>query len=205
MMNPTRQRVRRPASSDAFESPLLEVTGLRKEFGGVVAVDGATFSVVEWDAHGAHRPERGRQVDDVQPHHGHAQADAGTVTFNGEDITGQPPPIANRGMVRTFQIARELSEMTVLENVMLAPLRTGASRLLGPGLRGPRPVAVPTVVAFVRPRERRWTSSDRPTRPRECRQSLRWPADTAGDGAGSDDRPRPAPSWTSRPPACHPT
>ncbi|ELK55377.1 putative branched-chain amino acids ABC transporter ATP-binding protein [Haloferax sp. BAB-2207] len=48
--------------------------------------------------------------------------DAGTVTFNGEDITGEEPhQIANRGMVRTFQIARELSEMTVLENMMLAP------------------------------------------------------------------------------------
>jgi ABC-type branched-subunit amino acid transport system ATPase component len=53
---------------------------------------------------------------------GMLKPDAGTVTFNGEDITGEEPhQIANRGMVRTFQIARELSEMTVLENMMLAP------------------------------------------------------------------------------------
>ncbi len=50
------------------------------------------------------------------------EPDGGTVRFNGEDITGlRPDQIASRGLVRTFQIARELPEMTVLENLMLAP------------------------------------------------------------------------------------
>jgi branched-chain amino acid transport system ATP-binding protein len=44
------------------------------------------------------------------------------VLFDGEEITGlKPHRIARRGLVRTFQIARELQEMTVLENMMLAP------------------------------------------------------------------------------------
>jgi ABC-type branched-subunit amino acid transport system ATPase component len=47
---------------------------------------------------------------------------AGNVYFRGEEITGlSPHQVANRGLVRTFQIARELEEMTVLENMMLAP------------------------------------------------------------------------------------
>jgi branched-chain amino acid transport system ATP-binding protein len=62
------------------------------------------------------------------------------VTFNGEDITGMEPyTIANRGLVRTFQIARELKDMTVLENMMLAPKgQIGESlwRSVTPGVRG---------------------------------------------------------------------
>jgi ABC-type branched-subunit amino acid transport system ATPase component len=67
------------------------------------------------------------------------QADAGTVRFDGEEITGlRPEHIATRGLVRTFQIARELNEMTVIENVMLAPPDQAGERLwqsVLPGLR----------------------------------------------------------------------
>ncbi len=48
-------------------------------------------------------------------------ADEGAVRFDGEDITGlRPYQVANRGLVRTFQQTRELADMTVLENLMLA-------------------------------------------------------------------------------------
>ena len=71
---------------------------------------------------------------------GMIEPDAGTVTFDGEDITGlEPHAIANRGLVRTFQIARELQDMTVLENMMLAPkAQRGESlwRSVTPGFRG---------------------------------------------------------------------
>jgi len=62
------------------------------------------------------------------------------VTFRGTDITGMAPhAIAQQGLVRTFQIARELPEMTVLENMMLAPKGQVGERLTNavvPGLRG---------------------------------------------------------------------
>src|SRR5699024_7473731 len=46
----------------------------------------------------------------------------GSVKLHNEEITGlQPHEIATRGLVRTFQITRELQEMTVLENMLLAP------------------------------------------------------------------------------------
>jgi len=52
------------------------------------------------------------------------------VVFDGSDITDKrPDAVANRGLVRTFQIARELDRMTVLENVMLAPRNQQGERL----------------------------------------------------------------------------
>ncbi len=84
-------------------------------------MDGATFSVAEGSLTGLIGPNGAGKSTTFNLITG-IQSRQGTVTFNGEDITGMAPhAIANKGLVRTFQIARELSEMTVLENVMLAP------------------------------------------------------------------------------------
>ncbi|GCF12293.1 ABC transporter ATP-binding protein [Haloarcula mannanilytica] len=127
-------------TSDAIESPLLEVDGLRKEFGGVVAVDGATFSVAEGSLTGLIGPNGAGKSTTFNCITGIHEPTGGQVTFDGQDITGLAPyTLANRGLVRTFQIARELSDMTVLENVMLAPggqVGESVVRSVTPGLRG---------------------------------------------------------------------
>ncbi|MFC7076489.1 ABC transporter ATP-binding protein [Haloarcula halophila] len=125
--------------SAAIDAPLLEVDGLRKEFGGVTAVDGASFAVGPGALTGLIGPNGAGKSTTFNCITGaHAPTD-GTVRFDGQDITGLPPyAIAQRGLVRTFQIARELSEMTVLENVMLAPpdqAGESALRAVVPGLR----------------------------------------------------------------------
>ncbi|MFC7202009.1 ABC transporter ATP-binding protein [Haloferax namakaokahaiae] len=100
----------------------LKVDGLRKSFGGITAVDGASFEVEAGTLTGLIGPNGAGKSTTFNLITGMLKPDTGTVTFNGEDVTGlEPHQIANRGMVRTFQIARELSEMTVLENMMLAP------------------------------------------------------------------------------------
>lgn len=100
----------------------LSVEGLRKEFGSIVAVDGASFSVEEGSITGLIGPNGAGKSTTFNCITGVHQATAGTVYFNGEDITGlSPDKVANRGLVRTFQLARELKEMTVIENMMLAP------------------------------------------------------------------------------------
>ncbi|MDH5020758.1 ABC transporter ATP-binding protein [Halobacterium rubrum] len=118
----------------------LKVEGLRKEFGGITAVDGATFSVEEASLTGLIGPNGAGKSTTFNCITGVHEPTAGTVQFRGEDITGERPhAIANRGLVRTFQIARELDEMTVLENLMLAPgHQRGESitRSVLPGLRG---------------------------------------------------------------------
>ncbi|NLV12448.1 ABC transporter ATP-binding protein [Haloarcula argentinensis] len=127
-------------TSDAIESPLLEVDGLRKEFGGVVAVDGAAFSVAEGSLTGLIGPNGAGKSTTFNCITGIHEPTGGRVTFDGQSITGLPPyTLANRGLVRTFQIARELSEMTVIENVMLAPggqVGESVIRSVTPGLRG---------------------------------------------------------------------
>ena len=127
-------------TSDAIDSPLLEIDGLRKEFGGVVAVDGATFSVAEGSLTGLIGPNGAGKSTTFNCITGIHEPTGGRVTFDGQDITGLAPyTLANRGLVRTFQIARELEEMTVLENLMLAPggqVGESVVRSVTPGLRG---------------------------------------------------------------------
>ena len=124
---------------DTDASYPLEVRDLRKSFGGITAVDGATFSVEEGSLTGLIGPNGAGKSTTFDLITGVTRPDSGTVTFRGEDITGERThEIANRGLVRTFQIARELGEMTVLENMMLAPGGQTGERLwqsVLPGLR----------------------------------------------------------------------
>ncbi|MFB6072602.1 MAG: ABC transporter ATP-binding protein [Halobacterium sp.] len=117
----------------------LRVADLRKEFGGITAVNGASFTVEEGSLTGLIGPNGAGKSTTFNCITGVHDATSGTVHFQGRDITGdRPHTIANRGLVRTFQIARELDEMTVLENMMLAPgHQRGESitRSVVPGLR----------------------------------------------------------------------
>ncbi len=101
--------------------PPLRVRNLEKRFGGVVAVDGVSFEVERGSITGLIGPNGAGKSTTFNVITGVHAPDAGTVLFEGSDITGMSPnQIANRGLVRTFQIARDLSEMTVLENMLLA-------------------------------------------------------------------------------------
>ncbi|WP_226010192.1 ABC transporter ATP-binding protein [Halomicrobium salinisoli] len=129
------------AASDAGPAgdALLSVEDLRKEFGGVTAVDGATFDVERGSLTGLIGPNGAGKSTTFNCITGVHEPTSGAVRFAGEDVTGlSPNAVADRGLVRTFQIARELSEMTVLENVMLAPpdqVGESAARAVLPGLR----------------------------------------------------------------------
>ena len=109
------------APETARQTP-LEVEHLRKTFGGIVAVDDVSFDVEAGTLTGLIGPNGAGKSTTFNLITGMLDPDSGTVRFNGEEITGlQPYEIANEGLARTFQIARELEEMTVLENMMLAP------------------------------------------------------------------------------------
>jgi len=118
----------------------LRVDGLEKRFGGVTAVDGASFEVEEGSLTGLIGPNGAGKSTTFNCITGVHKPTAGHVYFKNEEITGlEPYQIAQKGLVRTFQIARELEEMTVLENLMLAPknqLGESAIRSVTPGLRG---------------------------------------------------------------------
>ena len=112
------------AAGDSGEEPPLRVENLRKEFGGITAVDGASFEVADGSLTGLIGPNGAGKSTTFNCITGVQEPTDGAVYFNGTDIAGRAPnAIVNRGLVRTFQIARELAEMTVLENLMLAPQR----------------------------------------------------------------------------------
>jgi len=111
-------------SDDHEDEPPLRVENLRKEFGGITAVDGASFSVATESLTGLIGPNGAGKSTTFNCITGIHEPTAGAVYLNGTDIAGLAPNVvADRGLVRTFQIARELAEMTVLENLMLAPQR----------------------------------------------------------------------------------
>jgi ABC-type branched-subunit amino acid transport system ATPase component len=107
---------------DTQDEVPLRVDGLRKEFSGIVAVDEASFEVEQGTLTGLIGPNGAGKSTTFNCITGVHEPTAGDVYFQGEEITGLVPnQVANRGLVRTFQIARELEEMTVLENMLLAP------------------------------------------------------------------------------------
>ncbi|MFC7142766.1 ABC transporter ATP-binding protein [Halosimplex aquaticum] len=122
------------------ESASLVVEDLRKSFGGIRAVDGASFSVERGSLTGLIGPNGAGKSTTFNLITGVYEPDGGRVTFEGRDLTGmRTHAIAKAGLVRTFQIARELEEMTVLENLMLAPRNQSGEKLVNavvPGLRG---------------------------------------------------------------------
>ncbi|MFB6153322.1 MAG: ABC transporter ATP-binding protein [Halodesulfurarchaeum sp.] len=112
------------------QETILQVRDLEKRFGGITAVDGVTFSVRRGTLTGLIGPNGAGKSTTFNCITGSHRPDGGSVTFDGSDITGMEPyEVAHEGLVRTFQIARELAEMTVLENLMLAPMHQRGEKL----------------------------------------------------------------------------
>jgi ABC-type branched-subunit amino acid transport system ATPase component/ABC-type branched-subunit amino acid transport system permease subunit len=120
-----------PAAPAADAAPLLEVKDLEKRFGGVRAVDGASFAVPEGSITALIGPNGSGKTTVFNLIGGTMSPDAGEVWFDGARIDRKPPwQRAHRGLGRTFQITRLFPEMTVLENVV-APLGEFHVGLLG--------------------------------------------------------------------------
>jgi ABC-type branched-subunit amino acid transport system ATPase component len=126
-----RERSAPRTAPDVSARPLLEVKGLEKRFGGVHAVDGASFAVPEGSITALIGPNGSGKTTLFNLIGGTMAAQAGEVRFHGQRIDGKPPwRRAHLGLGRTFQITRLFREMTVLENVV-APLREFHLGLLG--------------------------------------------------------------------------
>jgi branched-chain amino acid transport system ATP-binding protein len=125
---------------DGGGDPVLRVDGLEKTFEGVTALDGVSFGVESETLTGLIGPNGAGKSTTFNVVSGAIEPDAGRVTFDGEDITGlKPNRTSSRGLVRTFQIAREFETMTILENMMLPPTNQrgeAAWRSILPGTRG---------------------------------------------------------------------
>ena len=117
-----RERDAPPAPTAVEGKPLLEVAGLEKHFGGLHAVDGASFTVPEGSITALIGPNGSGKTTVFNLIDGTMTANAGEVSFAGRRIEGlRPWRRAHLGLGRTFQITRLFRGMTVLENVV-APL-----------------------------------------------------------------------------------
>jgi branched-chain amino acid transport system ATP-binding protein len=114
---------------------ILSTTGLTRDFGSFRAVDTVSISIEKGSITGLIGPNGAGKSTLFNAITGNLKPTSGTVMLDGRDITGlSPERLFVGGMGRTFQIPRPFARMTVLENVMLAPVAQIGEALFGPFL-----------------------------------------------------------------------
>ena len=100
---------------------VLQTIGLRKHFGGVLAVNGVDLSVAPGDVRAIIGPNGAGKTTLFNLLTGDLPHDSGRIYFAGEEVSGLPPHrLCRRGMGRTFQITSIFRRLTALENVQTA-------------------------------------------------------------------------------------
>jgi len=121
----------------AKPDPILVVDGLRRAFGGVRAVDVDHLEIPRGLITGLIGPNGAGKTTLFNLLTGFDRPDEGEWTFDGRSAAGVPAyRVARDGMVRTFQLTKALSRMTVLENLMLGASQQRGEHILAPCCRG---------------------------------------------------------------------
>ncbi|MFN2198194.1 MAG: ABC transporter ATP-binding protein [Anaerolineales bacterium] len=109
---------------------ILQTQALSKSFGGIKAVNDCTFEVDEGSITALIGPNGAGKTTAFNLISGLLKPDSGSITFDGKRIDGQQPhQITRSGISRTFQISRDLEEMTLLENLIVQSPTTGFADL----------------------------------------------------------------------------
>jgi len=117
---------------------LLSVRNVSKRFGAIPAVDDVTFDVAEGSITALIGPNGAGKSTLFNVVTGFVRGDSGEVLLDGQSVFRRPPhALARRGLVRTFQLTKALSVMSVLDNMLLANPRNRGERL---GLAALRPL-----------------------------------------------------------------
>jgi branched-chain amino acid transport system permease protein len=123
---------RKPQSGER----VLSVQAIRKQFGGLVAVNDISFNIESGQIVGLIGPNGAGKSTTFNLITGVLSKTSGQVNFCGEDIGHLPSrAIARKGMARTFQHVKMIADMTVLENVALGAYMRGSSGVLSSMLR----------------------------------------------------------------------
>jgi branched-chain amino acid transport system permease protein len=116
----------------------LEISGLSKRFGGVLALDGVAFSAPAGSCCAIVGPNGSGKTTLLNLASGYYASDAGSVMIGGVEALGSSAQkIAARGIGRTFQTPRLVADLTALDNVMLGAFTRERASLLSTALRLP--------------------------------------------------------------------
>lgn len=111
---------------------VLQAQDIWRDFGGVVAVAGATINVPRGRITGLIGPNGAGKSTLVNIISGAIKPRSGVITFEGVDITAEAAHrVAYRGLVRTFQLSSEFGRLTVLENLLVAAPQQVGESLIG--------------------------------------------------------------------------
>lgn len=109
---------------------LLEVSDAVYSFGGVRAVDGCSLMVNQGSITALVGPNGAGKSTLVSLVGGERQCQSGKIVFDGRDITTFPPhEMSGVGLIRTFQLSRQFSNLTVIENLLVAAGRRKGEHL----------------------------------------------------------------------------
>ena len=110
---------------------ILQVDGLSKYFGGLAAVSNCSIKIKKGSITGVIGPNGSGKTTLFNLIAGNLKPSDGSVLFQGENITGIPSyELFSKGLLRTFQIAHEFTNLTVLENLMMVPGNQSGEQLI---------------------------------------------------------------------------
>ena len=113
------------------EIEILHVENVSKYFGGLAAVNNCSLKIKKGSITGIIGPNGSGKTTLFNLIAGNLKSSKGSVIFNNENITNMPSyQLFSKGLLRTFQIAHEFSNLTVLENLMMVPSNQSGENLI---------------------------------------------------------------------------
>jgi branched-chain amino acid transport system ATP-binding protein len=135
MPTDTEEAVEQPDAKDS--DTILVADDVKRTFGGLVAVDVDHFEIQRGKITALIGPNGAGKTTFFNLLTGFDRPDSGTWQFNGQSLHGVPPyKVARRGMVRTFQLTKVLSRLTVMENMRLGATDQRGERFLPSLVKG---------------------------------------------------------------------
>ncbi len=119
-----------------LHSDILKVKNLTKNFGGLAAVSNCSLKIKKGSITGIIGPNGSGKSTLFNLIAGNLKPNSGNVIFDNEDITEIPSyELFSKGLLRTFQIAHEFTNLTVLENLMMVPGNQSGENLINAFLK----------------------------------------------------------------------
>ncbi|MEM4315904.1 MAG: ABC transporter ATP-binding protein [Nitrososphaerota archaeon] len=112
---------------------MLTIEGIHKKFGGLVVLDGVSFSIREGEILAIIGPNGAGKTTLLNIISGFVREDSGSIYFDGRRITGMRPSSRTKlGIARTFQTPKPFPQMTVRQNIEIGATFSGRSYELSP-------------------------------------------------------------------------